>query len=163
MCAVWNWLVYFYNLGSVGCLGHFRGSPSSSVGTLARNMVILSLIPVISLSAEDGCVLREHGYMHPGCCEWGCTFLNLRNLHSWSVGSRWHLALLNQPPLCQHLEEVPACPFISFSCSDTGALAGVDGVRDMSRLSPDVLGLGFTDMASVCCHLSPPLSTVGPV
>lgn len=60
MCAVWNRLADFYNLGGFGCLGHFRGSPSSSVGTLAGNMIIFSLIPVISLSAEHGCVLREH-------------------------------------------------------------------------------------------------------
>lgn len=30
--------------------------------------------------------------VHPGCCE-RVFFLNLRNLHSWSVGPRWRLAL----------------------------------------------------------------------
>lgn len=35
---VWHWLDYF------------RGSPSSSVGTLARNRALLSLVPVFSLS-----------------------------------------------------------------------------------------------------------------
>lgn len=44
-----------------------------------------------------------------------------------------------EPSRCHHLEEVPVhCPFISFSCSDTGALAGVDGMGDVSRLSPEV-------------------------
>lgn len=59
-----------------------------------------------------------------------------------------------EPLLCHYLEEVP---------SSVPPFQSLDGMGDVSRRSPDVPWSWFHSMASVCCHVSPPLSTVGPV
>lgn len=75
--------------------------------------------------------------------EGGC-FLNLGE---WPLLESGTKMAFSQLPQCHQLEEVSVlCP-ISFSCSDTGALAGVDGVGAFAALTPE----------------SPLLRAVGPV
>lgn len=129
-CAVWNWLlsstvqvVWAVQVTSEGLRLPVWGP--------WPGMWLSFLIPVASLSAWP--CLREHVLYTSRPREGGC-FLNLGE---WPLLESGTKMAFSQLPQCHQLEEVSVlCP-ISFSCSDTGALAGVDGVGTFAALTPE--------------------------